>query len=120
MAAYNAGMFTTFMEPRAPGHAALDAAICHHGRLDCKQETAGAPTRLDYLADPAASDRAEELREMDIICDVMILFASRHAELAENMALDESDIVRRQELLKIAAACRLVPAEAPRTFYEAL
>jgi trans-4-hydroxy-L-proline dehydratase len=49
-----------------------------------------------------------------------MLFAERHATLAESMAAATRDPVRKRELLKIAANCRWVPAHAPRDFWEAL
>ena len=84
--AYAAGMFTEFMEQRAPGHTALDDLIYHHGMLEFKAQITGSLDGLDYLNDPAAADKAEELRAMDIACDAAIIFAERHAELALKMA----------------------------------
>ena len=57
---------------------------------------------------------------MDISCDAAILFAERHAELAEKMAAEETDAQRKAELLKIADVCRWVPAHAPRDLQEAI
>ena len=57
---------------------------------------------------------------MGIACDAVILFAERHAELAEAQAKAESRGERRAELETIAEVCRRVPAHAPRTFHEAL
>ena len=119
-AAYAAGLFTEFMEQRAPGHTALDGIIYQKGMLDFKAEIAGHLARLDYLNDPQAADKAEELKAMDICCDAAIIFAERHAELAEKMAREESDSARRAELEQIASTCRQVPAHAPRNFAEAL
>ena len=119
-AAYAAGMFTEFMEQRAPGHTTLDGIIYEKGMLDFKQQIAESLARLDYLNDPAAADKAEELRAMDISCDAAIIFAERHAELAETMAAAESDLQRKAELQRIAATCRRVPARAPRDLWEAL
>ncbi|MFZ4464901.1 MAG: pyruvate formate lyase family protein, partial [Bacteroidales bacterium] len=39
--AYEAGLFTEFMEQRAPGHTALDGKIYQKGMLDFKAEIAG-------------------------------------------------------------------------------
>mgnify|MGYP005844923521 FL=1 len=118
--AYEAGMFTEFMEQRAPGHTTLDGTIYRKGMLDFKREIAESLARLDYLNDPEAADKAEELRGMDHSCDAAIIFAQRHAELAEKLAAEEKDEKRRRELLKIADVCRWVPAHAPRDFWEAL
>ncbi len=118
--AYESGLFTEFMEQRAPGHTALDGTIYRKGMLDFKQEIAERLADLDYLNDPAAADRAEQLKAMDIACDAAILFAERHADLAERMAADETSAARTAELHRIAAVCRRVPARAPRDLWEAL
>ncbi len=57
---------------------------------------------------------------MAISCDAVILFAHRHADLAEEMARTEPDPGRAAELRKIAAVCRRVPAYKPETFWEAI
>jgi formate C-acetyltransferase len=46
--------------------------------------------------------------------------ANRYAELAEEMAGQTADAIRKAELLEIAAACRHVPENPPRSFREAL
>jgi formate C-acetyltransferase len=119
-AAYTAGLFTEFMEQRAPGHTTLDGVIYQKGMLEFKAQIADHLARLDYLNDPQATDKAEELKAMDISCDAAIIFAERHAELAGKMARDESDSTRKAELEQIASICRRVPAHAPRNFAEAL
>jgi formate C-acetyltransferase len=118
--AYESGLFTEFMEQRAPGHTALDGTIYSTGMLDFKARIAERASRLDYLNDPLAADRAEQLRAMDIACDAAILFAERHADLAWEKAKAESDPARKAELARIAEVCRRVPAHAPRDFWEAL
>lgn len=118
--AYEAGLFTEFMEQRAPGHTALDGQIYQKGMLDFKAQIASEIAALDYLNDPEATDKFEELKAMDISCDAVILFAERHAERAEQLAAKEDDPQRAAELKKIAETCRFVPANKPRTFYEAI
>ncbi len=119
-AAYEAGLFTEFMEQRAPGHTALDGKIYHRGMLDFKREIAANLASLDYLSDPEATDKAEQWKAMDISCDAVIVFAERHADLADIMAATEKDTVRADELRKIAEVCRWVPANAPRNLWEAI
>jgi formate C-acetyltransferase len=119
-AAYRAGVFTEFMEQRAPGHTVLDDKIYRKGMLDFKAEIAQALTALDYAGDATAPERREQLVAMDIACDALILFAERHAALAEKMAAETSDPLRHGELERIAAVCRYVPAHAPRDLHEAL
>ncbi len=119
-AAYEAGLFTEFMEQRAPGHTALDGKIYRKGMLDFKREIADNLATLDYLNDPEATDKSEQWKAMDIACDAAIVFAERHALLAMELASTEQDPVRAAELKKIAEVCRRVPAHAPRTFWEAI
>jgi len=118
--AYDAGLFTEFMEQRAPGHTALDGKIYKKGMLDFKKDIQEQIDKLDFLNDPEATDKKEQLEGMSISCDAVILFAKRHAELAEKMALDEKDVQRKEELEKIAEVCRWVPVNAPRNFREAI
>ncbi len=145
--AYHAGVFTEFMEQRAGGHTAMDGKMYHRGLLDTKALIAKTLSELDFINDPEATDKQQELQAMDISCDAAILFAERHAELAEKMA-DELEKTlsptlphngegnrpdgsphyggdarraeRVSELRKIADVCRWVPAHAPRDMQEAI
>ena len=119
-AAYRAGIFTEFMEQRAPGHTVLDDKIYGKGMLGFKTDIARALAALDYERDPLSLDRREQLVAMDLACDALIVFAHRHAELAERLATATADGARRAELERIAAVCRRVPAHAPRDLHEAL
>ena len=118
--AYDAGIFTEFMEQRAPGHTVLDGKIYGKGMLDFKNDIAESIAALDYLHDPEAYGKREELTAMDISCDALMLFARRYARLAEELAARETDRDRKMELRQIALACEQVPANAPRNFQEAL
>jgi formate C-acetyltransferase len=118
--AYEAGLFTEFMEQRAPGHTVLDGKIYSKGMLDFKRDIAEAVAGLDFLRDADAFNQRETLRSFDISCDALIQFAGRHAALARQKAAAERDPVRRAELEKIAEVCARVPAQAPRNFHEAL
>ncbi len=118
--AYHAGVFTEFMEQRAAGHTAMDGKMYHTGLLDLKERIEKRISELDYINDPEATDKQQELEAMAISCDAAILFAERHAELAEKMAAEEKDPKRKAELEKIADVCRWVPAHAPRDLWEAI
>ncbi len=117
---YEAGLFTEFMEQRAPGHTALDGKIYKLGMLDFKKQIQAEIEKLDFLNDPEATDRKEQLEGMAISCDAAIVFAERHAKLAEEQAKTETNPKRKKELQKIVEVCNWVPANAPRTFYEAV
>lgn len=118
--AYETGIFTEFMEQRAPGHTALDGKVYRYGLLDLKERIRMEMETLDFMNDPEATDKQEELTAMTISCDAAILLAERYADLAEEMASTEEDADRVKELRQIAEICRWVPAHAPRTFWEAV
>ena len=118
--AFSAGIFTEFMEQRAPGHTVGDGKIFGKGMLDFKEEIAAAIKDLDPASDPEAAARRDQLDAMDIVADAAILYAERHAEKAAEMASSEADSERQAELERIAEVCRHVPANAPRDFWEAL
>lgn len=118
--AYEVGVFTEFMEQRAPGHTALDGKLYQYGLLDLKERIAKELQGLDFMHDPEATDKQEELTAMSISCDAAILFAERHADLADEMSVREKNPRRATELRKIAEVCRWVPAHAPRTYWEAI
>jgi pyruvate formate-lyase/glycerol dehydratase family glycyl radical enzyme len=119
-AAYEAGVFTEFMEQRSPGHTVLDDKIYHKGFIDFKRDIQRSLERLDFFNDPEAYDKQEQLKAMDICADALIRFAERHAEKARELAEREPDPWRKQELERIAEVCSHVPAHAPRDFWEAL
>lgn len=118
--AYQAGVFTEFMEQRAAGHTAMDSKMYHCGLLETKKRIALKISELDYINDPEATDKEHELEAMSISCDAAIVLAERHAELAEKMASEEKDPQRKAELEKIASVCHWVPANAPRDLWEAI
>ena len=118
--AYRAGLFTEFMEQRAPGHTSLDGIIYEKGMLDFKKDIRQTLAALDYLNDQEATDKAEELKAMEIACDAAIVFAERHAALADTMAASEADPERKAELQQVVRICRRVPAHAPQNFWEAI
>lgn len=119
--AYDAGVFTEFMEQRAPGHTALDGEIYRKGMLDYKAEIEARRARVDLEnGGDEARRQDEQLQAMAMGGDAIIRFAERHAEAAEAMAAVEVVPARRSELEEVARICRRVPAHAPRTFHEAV
>ncbi|WP_419174118.1 trans-4-hydroxy-L-proline dehydratase [Desulfosediminicola sp.] len=118
--AYEAGLFTEFMEQRAPGHTVLDGIIYENGLNDFKTRIQDRIDRLDFENDPEAADKREQLQAMAISCDAAIIFAERHAAYAEQLAAETTVTARQEELLEIARICRKVPANKPDTFHEAL
>ncbi len=120
LAAYEAGVFTEFMEQRAPGHTVCGEKIYAQGLRDLQAEVHASLAALDFHADPQALARQEELLAMDTAAGALIAFAGRHAARARQLAVREKNAGRKRELLRIAAVCERVPAQAPRDFHEAL
>ncbi len=117
---YYAGLFTEFMEQRAPGHTVAGDKIYKQGMLEIKEEIEQTLGGLDFQSDPEAYEKKEQLRAMAICADAIIRFAMRHAVKAREMAAAESSLHRKEELLQIARVCERVPAFAPQNFREAL
>jgi pyruvate formate-lyase/glycerol dehydratase family glycyl radical enzyme len=118
-AAYEAGVFTEFMEQRAPGHTVLDDKIYRKGMVDFLAEIHAALAARERGGSDAAA-RRQQLQAMAIAAGALIRFAERHAERAAALAADETDPTRRAELLEIARVATRVPAHAPQSFREAL
>jgi pyruvate formate-lyase/glycerol dehydratase family glycyl radical enzyme len=108
------------MEQRAQGHTVLDGKIYRKGMLDFIADIDISLASLDYLNDPEAYARQEELKAMRICAQALIRFGERYADEARRKSRAESDPQRRTELEKIAEVCTRVPAHAPRNFHEAL
>lgn len=120
--AYEAGIFTEFMEQRAPGHTVLGGKIYQKGFLGFIDEI---DEQLEKLA-KGEEHRAkgEELRAMKITAKAMIRYAERHSEelarISDFKFQDSKNEKEKSELSELAEICRRVPAHAPRTFHEAL
>jgi formate C-acetyltransferase len=117
---YESGIFTEFMEQRAPGHTVCDGKIYQKGFLNFKKDIETELVKIDYVNDPNAYDKREELRAMAVCCDAIITYANRYADEAERLAAIEADPGRREELLAITKNCRTVPANKPENFWQAI
>ena len=120
--AYEAGIFTEFMEQRAPGHTTLDGKFYTKGMTGFIEDIDRELENLDYT-ERDVLDRKEELEAMRISCEAVILFSKRHAVLAGEMAdkaRKEGRNKRAEELDEISALCSRVPENPPGTFHEAL
>ncbi len=117
---YSNGIFTEFMEQRGPGHTVGSAKIYQKGFIEYKEDIEKAMAELDYINDPTAVDKKEELTAMQIACDAIMLLGSRYAAYAYELAQKEANPQRKNELLQIAHNCEVVPAHKPETFYQAL
>jgi pyruvate formate-lyase/glycerol dehydratase family glycyl radical enzyme len=118
--AFNAGIFTEFMEQRAPGHTVAGNKIYHKGMLDIILDVKESLAKLDFLNDPKAFDKQEELKAMQHVAETLIIYAKRHADKLGQLAAEEENTDRKAELIEMAQICRNIPANAPQTFHEAL
>lgn len=117
---YEAGIFTEFMEQRAPGHTVADDKIYKKGMLDFNKDIEKQLKQLDFVNDLDAYDKQEELKAMKLCAEALVVFAQWHADKARELAKVEKDGKRKLELERIAEVCSHVPANAPRNFWEAL
>lgn len=117
---YEAGIFTEFMEQRGPGHTCGGEQVFTTGYLDYKEKIKKTMDALDWMNDPEASDKMEELKAMDICCDAVIILGERYHEMAVEKAAAETNPKRKSELEQIAKNLEVVPAHKPQTFWQAI
>ncbi|MCK4337764.1 MAG: formate C-acetyltransferase/glycerol dehydratase family glycyl radical enzyme, partial [Candidatus Aminicenantes bacterium] len=72
--AYEAGIFTEFMEQRAPGHTVVGKNIWKMGFLDFKKLIQKSIENLDFFTDLNALAKREQLKAMDIAADSIIAY----------------------------------------------
>lgn len=118
--AYKAGVFTEFQEQRSPGHTVVGGKIFKKGMLSFIEEINESIKDLDFINDLRAYDKREELKAMKIAAGAIISYAGRHAGKLMELADQEINPVRKDELEKMAKVCTRVPAGAPQSFHEAL
>jgi len=118
-AAFDAGVFTEFMEQRSPGHAVLDDKIYRLGFDDFGARIEAARERIEASGGPEAQRKLDELDAMSLCCDAIVRYAERYAGSARELSATATP-ERKAELLRIAEVCERVPRHAPRTFHEAL
>ena len=114
---YENGVFTEFMEQRAPGHTVCGGEIYKKGFKDFKQEII---EKLDFVNDKDAYDKKAQLEAMSIACDAIMIYGKRYAEYARELAQKETDENKKKDLLLIASNCDVVPANKPQTFHQAV
>ena len=118
--AYEAGVFTEFMEQRAPGHTVAGRKVFSKGFSQYIDEIEEQISALDLHNDPESLRKHEQLKAMKIVAEALIAFSNRYSEEAERLAHLEIDPNRKRELLEISRICSYVPENAPKTTWEAL
>jgi pyruvate formate-lyase/glycerol dehydratase family glycyl radical enzyme len=94
--------------------------VLKRGFKAIKNEAEQKLAQLDPLSSVDTMEKAPFLQAIIIICDAIVLWANRHARLAEALAEKAENLSRREELLKIAEICRRVPEHPARNFHEAM
>lgn len=90
------------------------------GMLAIQEEAREKLSKLDLNNSVDLWEKKPFLEAMIIVCDAIMIWAKRHADLARDLAAKESDPKRKKELLQIAEICEHVPAYPARNFREAM
>jgi len=96
------------------GHLAVDLDRVVHEGLNAQI------ARIDRLAGEGTPEAQTMRRAMRIVLQAVIDWAARYAEAAATAADEVGDPVTRAALLRVARACRRVPAHPARTLFEGL
>ncbi|GJQ64808.1 MAG: glycyl radical enzyme [Melioribacteraceae bacterium] len=118
--AYSAGIFTEFMEQRAPGHTVLDEKIYKNGFRDFINKIDQVIAKLDFISDNEAVNKRNELNAMKITAEAVIKFSKRYSAYLTELSKNEKSPERKNELETMAGICERVPENKPNTFWEAL
>lgn len=94
--------------------------VLKRGFIDLQNEAKERLAGLDLNNSVDLWEKKPFLEAMIIVCDAVMIWARRHAELARKNAAVEEDPVRKQELLRMAEICSHVPAHPARNFREAM
>ncbi|GAB6126241.1 (2S)-3-sulfopropanediol dehydratase [Humidesulfovibrio idahonensis] len=94
--------------------------VLKRGYLGLQEEAKAKLAALDLTNSTDLWEKKPFLEAMIIVCDAVMIWAKRHADLARDLAAAEKDAKRKQELLQIADICEHVPAHPARNFREAM
>ncbi len=102
------------------GHIAVDfGKVLREGIAGVRKQAEERLARLD-IAQFDDFKKQFFLQSVLIMCDAVIAFAHRFADLADSMSETEPDENRKKELSRIAYNCRRVPENPAANFYEAV
>lgn len=94
--------------------------VIKRGYIDIQNEAKARLAALDTSDPSIMLEKKPFLESCIIVCDAIMIWAQRHADLARSLAEAETDAVRKAELLEIAEICAHVPAYPARNFREAV
>lgn len=102
------------------GHVICDySKVLKYGFSGLKKQVQEKMDEVDFT-NPDEVERYNFYRAELILCDAMILWAKRYAQLAKQEALKQKDRRIKEEYERIAAICSRVPEHPARTFREAI
>ncbi len=94
--------------------------VLERGFIDIQNEARERLAKLDLTNSIDLWEKKPFLDAMIIVCDAIMIWGKRHADLARDLAAKETDAKRKAELLQIAETCDRVPAYPARNFREAM
>jgi formate C-acetyltransferase len=94
--------------------------VLKRGFIDLQNESRAKLAALDLNNSVDLWEKKPFLEAMITVCDAVMIWAKRHADLAREMAAKEADPTRKTELMRIAEICDRVPAHPARNFREAM
>lgn len=94
--------------------------ILKRGFKGIKEDALAHLAELDPMNPTHTVDKKPFYDSIVLMCDAIVLWANRHADLYEAEAQKCSDPVRKQEMIEIAARCRRVPEHPARDYREAV
>jgi formate C-acetyltransferase len=100
-------------------HIGIDGTVLSKGLKGIGKEVERELEKLN-LANERDFEKYLFLKAVSIALEAVPIFANRYSELAKSLASEERNIQRKVELDRIAEICTWVPANPPRSFYEAL
>lgn len=123
--AYDAGVFTEFLEQRAPGHTVLGDVIYQTGFKDFREKISIRLVALENSEEKKTNPmeyqaKKDELEAMLISLEAVSIFAQRHVNQLEQLYAAESDEKRKVELQKMIQVSKNVPENKPENTWEAL
>jgi formate C-acetyltransferase len=94
--------------------------VLERGIGSIRHEAAERLAALDPFDTAGQVEKRPFFEAVILVCDAMVVFAHRYAELARSIAATEPREDRKRELLEIAETCEQVPEHPARTFREAV
>jgi pyruvate formate-lyase/glycerol dehydratase family glycyl radical enzyme len=102
------------------GHFAMDyTKLMKVGYNGVIEEAKAAFEKLSKQ-DPEYGEKRDYYKATIIMLEASKKYITRYAKLAEEMAIKETDVNRKQELEAMAINCHAIAGEAPETFWQAL